>query len=93
MEPTGEEVAWDGAPSRSVDVAEAAEGVVDWWRRAREGGKSASKGGGEAEAAADGPESKESAPDHSTISAIILEQLAAQRAVSDAGASGESAAL
>ena len=40
------------------------------------------------------PESnKESAPDHSTISAIILEQLAAQRAVSDAGASGESAAL
>ncbi len=50
-------------------------------------------GGGEAEAAADGPESKESAPDHSTISAIILEQLAAQRAVSDAGVSGESAAL
>ena len=50
-------------------------------------------GGGEAEAAADGPESKESAPDHSTISAIILEQLAAQRAVSDAGAPAESAAL
>ena len=59
------------------------------------GGGGGGGGSGEGEGAAGGqPESnKESAPDHSTISAIILEQLAAQRAVSDAGASGESAAL
>ena len=51
------------------------------------------EGGGEAEDGALDGGSKESVPDHSTISAIILEQLAAQRAASDAGAPAESAAL
>ena len=51
------------------------------------------EGGGEAEDGALDGGSKESVPDHSTISAIILEQLAAQRAASDAGAPAESEAL
>ena len=60
------------------------------------GGKGGGGGGGgeaDGEPAGGQPESKESAPDHSTISAIILEQLSAQQAVSDAGASTESSAL